>query len=272
MAGGKLMAVRSVVKDITPNSVKRVLRRAKLNLKGMYKRVVKTYRHNRYHKALYTAFELINSNNRYNYVPIEISNFRTNSIRDWELRWSLIKKELQHYGASSVMDIGCAEGWFLRRAAEEMGCFALGIERDNNRVAPSEIARLYDQAGNIAVMKSDLNLNELVKLPQFDVILCLSVVHHIVRTDGIEAGRDFVKALSWKANKALIFEMGTSEEKEMEWAEDMPVMLEGQKVFLERFLKSAGLFNIREIGESLSFKKDAMRSLYVAEPGKSLMV
>lgn len=199
------------------------------------------------------------------YEPLEFSGKIFESWRTWEDRWSVIKNELLHYETTSIIDIGCAEGWFVRLAAEELGCFSIGIERYDVSMYSGELARLYDKVPNCAIIKSDLNTKNIPKLPEVDVILCLSVLHHIVYKEGINYARDFIRALGGKAKKAIIFEMGTVEEAKAKWSKDMPLMPEGQRLFITEFLKSAGFTNIKTIGSSSSIYKDAERLLFVAE-------
>ena len=103
-----------------------------------------------------------------------------------------------------------------------------------------------------------------MKLPICDVILCLSVAHHILRLGGMETTRLFLESLATRAKKAVIFEMGTSEEKEMSWVHDLPPMPHGQDVFIRDLLQTAGFKEICMLGSSLSYKKEVERYLYVA--------
>jgi 2-polyprenyl-3-methyl-5-hydroxy-6-metoxy-1,4-benzoquinol methylase len=215
---------------------------------------------NYYHKRLFMI-----SMTNLPYEPLKISGKLYDSCRNWEIRWKIIKNELLNYETSSIIDIGCAEGWFIRLAAEELKCFSLGIERNDKRLLPGELSRLYDRVENCAIIKADLTIENIIKLPLVDVILCLSVMHHIVYKQGIEYARDFIKALSEKAKKAIIFEMGTAQETKAKWSSDMPDMPEGQDNFIKDFLKSAGLVNIKIIGRSSSIYNDAERLLFVAE-------
>lgn len=201
-----------------------------------------------------------------NYEPLQISDHVIDGKREWRERWNVIKAEIESYQASSIIDIGCAEGWFLRRAAEDLGCFAIGVEMDNKRIIPSEVARLHDDIERCAILKAQVGPVDLVKLPRCDVIICLSVVHHIMYSEGIEAAQKFVAALSTRANKAIIFEMGTSDEKDAWWSDRMPPIPMGQHQFIRSFLEDSGLINIRQIGNTLSIEKDADRLMFVAEP------
>lgn len=223
------------------------------------------YQNNKLKNHLSIAFHDARRSIGGNYEPLAISGKTYEAYREWEQRWSMIKTQLEEYQAKSVLDIGCAEGWFLRRAAEDLGCFALGIELSTRMLAP-EIARLHDEVERLAIMKTEVNAKNLVDLPQCDVVLCLSVVHHIIREEGIEVAKAFVRAITEIAKKAIIFEMGTSEEYEMEWYEQLPAMPEGQVEFIKSFLVSCGLKNVREIGCTPSLKQEALRYLFVAEP------
>ena len=49
-------------------------------------------------------------------------------------------------------------------------------------------------------------------LPQFDVVLCLSVLHHVIRAFGIVAAEQFLCALATRVNKVLVFEIGTADD------------------------------------------------------------
>ena len=54
--------------------------------------------------------------------------------REAEDRWEAIAAAIREYEVGSVLDVGCAEGWFLRRAAKDFGCFSLGVEALDRRL------------------------------------------------------------------------------------------------------------------------------------------
>jgi 2-polyprenyl-3-methyl-5-hydroxy-6-metoxy-1,4-benzoquinol methylase len=91
---------------------------------------------------------------------------------------------LTEYGAQSILDVGCAEGWLIRRAATDLGCFALGVEA-SDRVLAGELSRLHDDVERTATIKARLTPEGIRALPKFDAVLCLSVVHHVIRKEGI---------------------------------------------------------------------------------------
>jgi len=199
------------------------------------------------------------------YEPVSISGrLVEGSKRDWKERWSAIEKVIEKYKAETVMDIGCAEGFFLKKAAEEHDCFSIGIDMNEERLKLGELTRLYDGAENYAIIKACLNPSKIKKLPKVDIILCLSVVHHIIKSDGIDSAISFVEALVKKTNKAIVFEIGTSDEKS--FIGRMPDMPNGQEFFVKKFLEDSGCKNVSILNESKSIKKDSTRLMFVAEP------
>lgn len=205
-------------------------------------------------------------NSENTYQPLQVGDIEHPGIRDVSQRWDAIRKVIKEYKADTVLDVGCAEGWFIRKAAQKLNCFCLGVEFDTNRLWRGELSRLIDGIKGYAVIKAKLDSNSILRLPKFDVVLCLSVAHHIIRKEGIEEARRFVNNLGRKADKALIFDMGTTSENWIKIRGVLPEMPEGQELFISDFLKSAGYINVRRIGSSDSILKDAERMLFVAEP------
>lgn len=199
------------------------------------------------------------------YEPVEIDGRFHEGQRTSEDRWKAIASVLKSCSADNVLDVGCAEGWFIRRAASELGCYALGIEISDRHMA-GEIARLHDRIEHTAIMLSRATSASLGKLPKFDVVMCLSVVHHVIRRQGVGAAEDFVRALASRAEKALIFEMGTSDERALKWRSLLEDMPDGQEFYVRQFLGRCGLTNIRLIASSTAFHGNANRLMFVCEP------
>jgi hypothetical protein len=216
-------------------------------------------------RLLYAAFQVLRPKRAYE--PVEIGGRRFASKREAEGRWAAIAEAIRRYEARTILDVGCAEGWFLRRAAEDFGCFGLGVDAEDRRVLTGEIARLHDGVERVAVMKARLTPAEIRTLPACDIVLCLSVVHHVMRQGGRGAAEEFVQALATRARKALIFEMGTSEEKQLAWSSTLPEMPEGQEAFVRRLLEACGLREVRVIASTPGLHGDAPRLLFAAEPG-----
>ncbi len=197
------------------------------------------------------------------YEPVEVGGRRFKNLRDSEHRWKVMAETLREYNVRNVLDIGCAEGWFVRRAATELNCFAIGIEA-SDRVLIGELARLHDEVERMAIMRTRLSARDIHDLPKFDAVICMSVVHHIIRSDGVAVAEEFVRALAQRAEKLLIFEMGTADEKS--WTAMLPELPQGQETFVVGFLERCGFRNVRVIAESLAYHREVKRLLFAAEP------
>ena len=202
------------------------------------------------------------------YEPVEIGGRRYQNKRDAELRWEAIAAAIRHYDARSVLDVGCAEGWFLRRAAEDFGCFAIGIDGDDRRVILGEVARLHDGVERVAVMKGRLTPEDIGRLPPCDIVLCLSVVHHVMRDGGMAAAEKFVRR-SPRARRRRSSSRSAPPTRGVKWTSALPGMPAGQEAFVRDLLGTCGLDNIRVIARSPGLQGDADRLLFAAEPAAS---
>jgi hypothetical protein len=145
------------------------------------------------------------------YQPVEIGGRRYANVRDTDKPWQQVSQVLRAYSARNVLDLGCAEGWFVHRAATECDCFVIGIEAAD-RLIVGELARLHDRVQKAATIRAFMTPETIQALPRFDAVLCLSVLHHVIRGFGTAAAEDFLSALAARVNKVLIFEMGTADE------------------------------------------------------------
>lgn len=97
-------------------------------------------------------------------------------------RWEYIEPRVR--AASSVIDIGCAEGFFTRKAASA-GAFSVGIESERERV--SRARERADALDNCAFMCAILSPETVRQLPQVDTILLMTVHHHWEQAYGLDA-------------------------------------------------------------------------------------
>lgn len=199
------------------------------------------------------------------YEPVEIGGRRFDNVRDSEGRWQAVAAVLKEHGVRNVLDVGCAEGWFVRRAATDLNCFAIGIEA-SDRVTVGELSRLYDRKERMATIKAFMSPDDFHSLPKFDAVICMSVVHHIIRAYGIASAEEFVRALATCVDKVLIFEIGTADEKS--WTAFLPELSQGQETFVKDLLERCGFQNVRMIAESPAYHREVQRFLFAAEPAK----
>jgi SAM-dependent methyltransferase len=212
-----------------------------------------------------SAFRVAKAGGR-TYQPVEIGGKRFANVRDTDERWQAVSQVLRDYETRNVLDIGCAEGWFVRRAAAECNCFAIGIEATDTAIV-GELARLHDRVQRAATVRAFMTPEAIRSLPQFDAVLCLSVLHHVIRAFGIAAAEQFLRALSARVGKVLIFEIGTADESS--WTPFLPEASQGQagqESFVRELLQRCGFRNVRVIAESAAYHREVQRLLFIAEP------
>ena len=185
--------------------------------------------------------------------------------RDFENRWALIRREAEECGAQSLLDIGCAEGYFVQQAARELQCFSLGIEGDVRRLTVAQNINTLDCNERTGFMHDHIDLASLSRLPKFDVVLFLSVLHHFVRPHGIDYCREVLDIIRTKTNKVMIFEMGIRTEF-LDWAKDYPNAREEPSEWICEFLRSAGFSRVDVIGSSPFGKLGIPRPIFRAFP------
>jgi hypothetical protein len=170
---------------------------------------------------------------------------------------------LRDYSVKNVLDIGCAEGWFVRRAAADLNLFAIGIEATDVGIV-GELARLHGRVPRAAVAKAFVTPEAIRGLPQFEAVLCLSMLHHVIRGFGLAVAERFLQVLATRVSKILVFEIGTASESS--WTGFLPEHSQGQEAFVRELLERAGFRNVRVIAESAAYHREVQRLLFAAEP------
>jgi cyclopropane fatty-acyl-phospholipid synthase-like methyltransferase len=186
-----------------------------------------------------------------------------NGERQCSDRWAIIAKVLSE-GADSVLDLGCAEGYFVSHAAQEYGCFSLGIDADARRLTLAQDFNLINKNNGAGFMRANLTMDFLRKLPTFDVVIFLAVLHHLMYEHGVDYAREFMSHLRAKTNKAVVFEMGQSNEKSMSWASLLPDMGPEPHAWIKDFLLSCGFTNVVKAGETDAYHSNARRGVFLA--------
>ncbi len=202
-----------------------------------------------------------------NYQPIfKRGKLISGSDRNCLDRWNLIKKEIDNYKAKSVVDIGSAEGFYILQAAQECNCFALGIDPDARRYSVAQDQAVLEKIMPAGFLLGIVDENLLEKMPKFDLVIFMSVMHHMMYMHDQDYCLSFLKRLREKINKVMIFEMGQSNETKNKWAKQLPDMGDNPHDWIKKFLLSAGFSQVEKIGESDSYKKEQNRAIFKVGP------
>ena len=118
-------------------------------------------------------------------------------------KWQLIEQRLPA-SVGSLLDIGCNEGYFTRRAAEA-GWFAWGIDTDQNAIDYAARTANEEVVECAHFSRGALTPSGAEALPEFDVILLLSSFHEIMSAYGKDRAYRIFDRLLAKC-QVLIFE------------------------------------------------------------------
>ncbi len=159
----------------------------------------------------------------------------------------------------------CAEGYFTQRAARALGCFSLGIEADVRRLTVAQNINTLERNELTGFMYAEVDMDSLSRLPKFDIVLFLSVLHHFMREHGSDYCREVLSIIRTKTNKVMIFDMGIESEL-LDWDKELPGIGEEPSAAIAELLRSAGFSQVDLIGHSSARKDRVARPMFRALP------
>lgn len=124
---------------------------------------------------------------------------------DNELRWSIIDRYLSE-DDTTLLDIGCAQGYFTNKAADH-GLRAIGIDGKRNRILAAQNRYNTD---NLDFKQCHLTPTNIWELPVMDVVLLLSVHHHWATYIGFDESVEMFKVVAHKGNKIFYEPSGST--------------------------------------------------------------
>lgn len=181
-------------------------------------------------------------------------------------RFAVIRNVIESMEAKTVLDLGCAEGYFVEQAAMQCGCIALGIDADVRRLSLAQASVALNRVKGAGFMYGELTPEFVHMLPVFDAVFFMSILHHIMYERGVEYALEYMKELRRKASKFLIFDMGQSDETDNAWAPLLPDMGSHPHLWVKQFLESAGFSRVEKLAESDSYQGPAKRALFCLIP------
>jgi hypothetical protein len=197
------------------------------------------------------------------YHPVRIGGTQVSQgERSCADRWAIIESEINASKAATMLDIGCAEGFFVEKAASVCGCLSLGVDGDVRRLSLAHASVLLNGVKGAGFIYADISPDLISRLPVSDLVLFQSVLHHIMYNQGVDYAREIMAALRLKVSKVLIFDMGQSDETNNTWAKSLPDMGPNPHAWIEEFLRSAGYTSVEKVGDTDSYRSATKRALF----------
>lgn len=183
-------------------------------------------------------------------------------------RWQRVAEAIRQHEARNLLDVGCAEGYMIRRAADECGVFAVGLEMDWRRIRTGLAERDLGGEYRHGIVPMHVSPESLLSLPTFDVVICFSVLHHVIRLHGLDEGRSFLSSLARITGKCFLFDMGSPEETAFnpEWGKIL-AFLEGDVAGkTAELLRTAGFRDVTHIDDTPGYVESGIRPLFLCRP------
>ncbi|MFT6372364.1 MAG: SAM-dependent methyltransferase [Gammaproteobacteria bacterium] len=186
----------------------------------------------------------------------------------FEKRFEQVRNAIEEVNAHSLLDIGCAEGYMISRAAKELDVFAIGLEVDRQRIRAGNAQSELDRDLNYGIIPASVDAQYLNKLPKFDVVVCFSVLHHVIRHHGKIEAIEFLKAIRRITRHRFLFDMGSPEEtaNDPEWGEVLAFMKGDLVAKNKELLEEAGFTDIQYVGDTPGYVQSANRPLFICNP------
>jgi hypothetical protein len=163
-------------------------------------------------------------------------------------RLSFIKDHIPEQ-SRNVLDIGSNAGYYLFELAK-LGYICHGLESDPDLVHYTALASYLQKAKGVSCEWGKLDLPYIERMPCYDVILCLSVMHHIILAEGMDFAEEVGRGLVEKTKHVMFYEMGQSNEIDADWSARLPRMEPAPEVWISQWLKRCGFARVKTIGTS----------------------
>jgi len=196
------------------------------------------------------------------YQPNPFQSQNNSNTRLSSERLKLIKDSLPKENCS-FLDIGCNQGYFLFELAENSN-FCLGIDSGRNEIMYANSLKSIHKIKNVIFENREISKDDLIAFPRFDVIIFLSVFHHLVKNNNRVYAEEFMENLSFINSKYLFFETGQPDEISASWSKDLDFMNPNSDEYISGMLRKIGYKKIKKIGSTKSFSSAAERSLFFA--------
>ena len=172
---------------------------------------------------------------------------RSHRVRGTLDRWRAIENSLASREPSSVLDIGCSSGFFSLELAKR-GHFCLGVDSSKRALLIAELIKEIDEVEQVSFTYFPISLESVIRLPTFDITICLSVFHHWARQFGANEAIAIMQVVAEQTKDLLFFETAQTNNCSNKYRKVLPAMGKNPRVWLEGFLTDLGFSKVSSIG------------------------
>ena len=214
-------------------------------------------------EAQCSALRLSSAKFRYQPTPswVAIPGSRVASVRECHDRLESIVAHLPPKSVN-VLDVGSNIGYYLFELAK-LGYLCHGIESDPEVVCYASLVAYLADCNGVSCELGKLDLALIERMPAYDVVLFLSVMHHIILAEGMEIAQSILQRMVKKTNHVMFFEMGQSDEVNADWSSKLPSMEPDPETWISQWLVRSGFRHVKTIGTS---RTTVSRFLFAAYP------
>lgn len=120
-----------------------------------------------------------------------------------------------------ILDLGCAQGFFSLSLAQKTNSFVYGIDFQKENIDVCNQLASENTSLNVIFEKGRIeHIIEEINTGEYDLVLCLSVLHHLIHEKGYKYTHSLLNVLSNKVN-AIVCELAVYEEP-LYWAKSLP--------------------------------------------------
>jgi SAM-dependent methyltransferase len=215
-------------------------------------------------RSEYEALRLSSAKFRYQpsaVKPLIPCSDRANGTRPCSDRLEAILRHVPADG-KNMLDIGSNAGYYLFEFAKR-GYASHGLETDPDLVHFTALASYVLGIEHVSCELGRLDRPYVQRMKPYDVVLCLSVIHHIIMETSFENAEAILRGLAANTNKALFFEMGQSNELMADWSPKLPKMEPDPEQWISAWLLRCGFRKTEVIGTSTT---TVPRLIFIAYP------
>jgi len=166
------------------------------------------------------------------YQPIEALPGRVKRADGSISRWKAMRPVVERLNVSTGLDVGAYEGYFSIQLGS-LGIATVALESAPTHYRTALLAVRRTGLDNVGVLALEIRADTVALTPAVDCTLFLSLWHHLVRWQGIDAATEITAGLWAKTAQVMFFDTG---ENEMPDWFDLPEMTPDPRVWLEGYL------------------------------------